>query len=396
MSKQETLVKKGQEVFLKNYKQLPIVIDKGEGRYVWDVDGKKYLDFVAGISTNALGYNYPPLVNAIKEQVEKFTHCSNLYYNEPSIEAADLLVKLSGLGGGVFFCNSGAEANEAALKIAKRYVNLFVDDKKTKIVTMKNSFHGRTIATVSATGQTKYHEGFAPLFGGISYSAFNDVDELEKVLDDETAILMIEPVQGEGGIRPAEKAFLQKARALCDEKKIVLIFDEVQCGMGRSGKIFAYENYDVKPDIVTLAKGLGAGFAVGGIVTNETVAQGFVPGTHASTFGGNPIATMAAKVVLEELSVGTVLANVNEASSYLVEGLKKLQEKYTSIVDVRGMGLLLAIEMNEPVSEVIMKALDKGLLLINSGTHVIRFVPALTVTKEEIDSMLEILEECLA
>lgn len=396
MSKQDMLVNKGQEVFLKNYKQLPIVIDRGEGRYVWDVDGNKYLDFVAGISTNALGYNYAPLVDAVKEQVGKFTHCSNLYYNEPSIEAAELLVKLSGLGGGVFFCNSGAEANEAALKIAKRYTNLFVDENKTKIVSMKNSFHGRTIATVSATGQTKYHEGFAPLFEGISYSAFNDSEELEKVLDAETAILMIEPVQGEGGIRPAEKAFLQKARELCDKLQIVMIFDEVQCGMGRSGKIFAYENYDVKPDIVSLAKGLGAGFAVGAIVTNKKVAQGFVPGTHASTFGGNPIAATAAKVVLKQLSEGNVLDNVNEVSSYLVEGLKKLQGKYNQIIDVRGMGLLLAIELSEPVSDIIMKALDKGLMLINSGTHVIRFVPALTVTKEEVDSMLAILDECLA
>ncbi len=260
---------------------------------------------------------------------------------------------------------------------------------------MKNSFHGRTIATISATGQPKYHEGFAPLFPGISYAEFNNEEELEAVLGDDTAILMIEPVQGEGGIRPAEKAFLKKARALCDEKKIVLIFDEVQCGMGRSGKVFAYENYDVVPDIVSLAKGLGAGYAVGAIIANEEVSQGFVPGTHATTFGGNPIATTAANVVLTALTEEGVLDNVNEASAYLVEGLNKLKNKYDKIIDVRGLGLLLAIELKEPVGPIIMKALDKGLMLINSGTHVIRFVPALTVSKTEIDEMLLILDALL-
>lgn len=394
---QADLIKAGQEVFLKNYNQLPLVIDKGEGNYLFDADGNKYLDFVAGISTNALGYSYEPLKEAIKAQVDKFTHCSNLYYNEPSINAAKKLMALSGLDGGVFFCNSGAEANEAAMKLAKRYINLFVDENKQKIVTMKNSFHGRTIATVSATGQTKYQKNFGPLFEGVSYSAYNDAEALEAILaDDEIGILMIEPVQGEGGIRPAEKAFLKKARDLCDEKNIILIFDEVQCGIGRSGKVFAFDNYDVKPDIVSLAKGLGAGYAVGAIVANAKVAAGFEPGTHASTFGGNPIATTAANVVLTALTEDGVLDNVNAMSAYLVEGLKKLQGKYSKIVDVRGLGLLLAIELDEEVAPMITAAMDKGLLLINSGTHVIRFVPALTIGKEEIDDMLEILDGLLA
>ncbi len=388
------IMDQGQSVFLDTYKQLPIVLEKGIGNYVYDTNGKKYLDFVAGIATNALGYSFQPLKDAIKEQVDKMTHCSNLYYNTPSVEAAKLLVELSGLDK-VFFCNSGAEANEAAMKLAKRYVNLFVDASKSNIVSMKNSFHGRTIATVSATGQTKYHEGFAPLFQGISYAAFNDIKDLEKVLDDKTAILMIEPIQGEGGIRPAEKAFLQKARQLCDEKDIVLIFDEVQCGIGRTGKVFAYENYDVKPDIVSLAKGLGAGFAVGAIIANHKVAKGFVPGTHASTFGGNQIATTAAKVVLETLKEGTLLAEVNAMSAYLTEGLLTLQETYSKVVDVRGMGLMMAIELSEPVGAIVMKAMDAGLLLINSGTHVIRFVPPLTITKEDIDMMLKTLHEIL-
>lgn len=396
MSKQSDLIQKGQEVFLKNYKQLPVVIHRGEGNYVFDADGKKYLDFVAGISTNALGYSYEPLKAAIKEQVDLFTHCSNLYYNEPAIEAAGRLIELSGLDGGVFFCNSGAEANESALKIARRYMQLFVDTKKTKVVSMKNSFHGRTIATVSMTGQTKYQENFGPLFEGVSYTEFNDTDGLVEALTDETAILIIEPIQGEGGIRPAEQDFMNKARALCDEKNIILVFDEVQCGMGRSGEIFAYQNYNIKPDIVTLAKGLGAGFAVGAIVTNAKVAPGFEPGTHATTFGGNPIATTAANVVLKALSEDGILENVNEASAYLIKGLNKLKDHYSKIIDVRGMGLIVAIEMKNPVGEIIMNALDKGLLLINSGTHVIRFVPPLTISKSEIDEMLVILDELLA
>lgn len=392
---QEKLIKKGQEVFLNTYKPLPIVIEKGDGNYVFDSEGNKYLDFVAGIATNALGYSYEPLKEAIKAQVDRFTHCSNLYYNAPSIEAASRLVELSGLSK-VFFCNSGAEANEAALKLAKRYTNKYVGKHKTKIVTMKNSFHGRTIATVSATGQTKYHEGFSPLFEGIRYTEFNNIEALKDVLDEETAILMIEPIQGEGGIRPAEVEFLTEARKLCDALKIVLIFDEVQCGMGRTGKVFAYENYHVKPDIVSLAKGLGAGYAIGAIIANSTVAKGFEPGTHATTFGGNPIGTTAANVVLKALVEDHVLENVNEMGDYLKQGLKKLQEKYSTIIDVRGMGLMLAIELNHPVSDVIEKALKQGLMLINSGTHIIRFVPPLTIHKEEIDEMLLILEQSLS
>lgn len=389
------MISKGQQVFMENYKQLPIVLAKGEGNCVYDTDGKKYLDFVAGIATNALGYSYEPLKEAIKEQVDQLTHCSNLYYNEPSIEAAALLVKLSGLDK-VFFCNSGAEANEAALKLAKRYTNLYVDEKKTKIVTMKNSFHGRTIATVSITGQTKYHEGFAPLFDGVEYTVFNDVEALEKAIDDKTAILMIEPIQGEGGIRPAEKEFLSKARELCDKKEVVLIFDEVQCGVGRTGKAFAYEHYGVKPDIVSLAKGLGAGFAIGAIVANEKVSKGFVPGTHAATFGGNPIATTAAKVILGAIDEGPLLDHVMYTSAHLTKGLEALRSKYDLIVDVRGMGLMMAIECSKPVGGIVSSAMDAGLLLINSGTHVLRFVPPLTITIKEIDEMLTILDSIIS
>ena len=390
------LITSGEQYFLKNYKQLPIVITKGEGNYVFDNQGKKYLDFVAGIATNALGYSHDKLKQAVKDQIDAFTHCSNLYYNEPSITAAKLLVELSGLEGGVFFCNSGAEANEAALKLAKRYTNLYVDSSKHLIVSMKNSFHGRTIATVSATGQSKYHEGFSPLFEGIKYTDFNDPDKLDSVLTDEVGVLIIEPIQGEGGIRPSDQVFLKKARELCDKRQIILIFDEVQCGIGRTGKTFAFENYDVKPDIVSLAKGLGAGFAIGAIVANKKVAAGFEPGTHASTFGGNPIGTTAAKVILSELKEGALLEHVRHVSSILKDGLDNLKAKYPSIIDVRGMGLMMAIEMSEPVGWVISEAMNRGLMLVGSGTHVIRFVPPLTITDEEIDIMIGILDTILA
>ncbi|MDF1618286.1 aspartate aminotransferase family protein [Petrocella sp. FN5] len=388
-------IDKGQEVFLQNYKPLPIVIERGEGNYVFDKEGNKYLDFVAGIATNALGYSYEPLKKAMKDQIDKITHCSNLYYNEPSIRAAQKLVELSGLSR-VFFCNSGAEANEAALKLGKRYINKFVNGNKTEIITMKNSFHGRTIATVSITGQTKYHEGFAPLFEGITYTEFNDVEALEMVLTEKTAILMIEPIQGEGGIRPAEQSFLKKARALCDALDIVLIFDEVQCGIGRTGTVFAYDQYGVKPDIVTLAKGLGAGYVIGAIIANEKTALGFEPGTHASTFGGNPLSTTAAGVVLDALVHDGLLEHVKTMGAYLEASLLELKKRHPSIVEVRGMGLMMAIEMDSPVGNAIAMALDKGLMLINSGTHIIRFVPPLTIKQTEIDDMIHILDEVLS
>ncbi|MCK5768507.1 MAG: acetylornithine/succinylornithine family transaminase, partial [Candidatus Atribacteria bacterium] len=326
---------------------------------------------------------------------KKLIHCSNLFYNAPQIILAQKLVELS-CGDKVFFCNSGAEANEAAIKLAKRYINKFDNPKKTVIVSMKNSFHGRTLATVALTGQEKYHDGYAPLLEGVIYGIFNDENDLEKILGENVGILIIEPIQGEGGIRPANKSFLQKARDLCDERGIILIFDEVQCGIGRTGKLFAYEQFDVIPDIVSLAKGLGSGFPIGAIVAKKEVAKGFKPGVHASTFGGNPISTTAAKVVLETVMKEGFLENVNETSLKLIEGLEKLQVKYNKIKDVRGMGLILAIEFDEPVGRLVTGALEKGLLIINSGSNVIRFVPALTIGEDEIKELLEILDNLLS
>lgn len=390
----DSMIQQAESVFMNTYKQLPIIIEKGEDNYLFDTEGNKYLDFVAGIATNALGYSHTGLKTAIKEQVDKFTHCSNLYFNGPAIEAASLLVALSGLDQ-VFFCNSGAEANEGAIKLAKRYTKLFVDSKKTKIISMKNSFHGRTIATVTMTGQTKYHEGFAPLFQGVDYVEFNNLKSLEAAMDDEVAIVIIEPIQGEGGIVPAEQSFLEGARKLCDDYGAVLIFDEVQCGIGRTGKAFAYQQYGVVPDIVSLAKGLGAGYVIGAVVANKKVAQGFVPGTHATTFGGNPLSTTAAKVILSEIKDHDLLAHVEEMSALLRRGLLQLQKKHPSIVDVRGMGLLMAMEMEGEAGPVVQEAMKHGLLLINAGVNVVRFVPPLTIQKEDIEEMLAILDQTL-
>ncbi len=393
MTKQE-LIDLGKSVFTSNYAQLPLVLEKGEGCRVTDNEGREYLDFVAGISTNALGYGYKPYVDALKDQLDKLVHCSNLYWNEPSIMAAKKLVDISGLGK-VFFCNSGAEANEAAIKMARKYVKEQVDEKRYKIISMQASFHGRTIATVSATGQPKYHKGFSPLLPGIEYAVFNDLDSVKDLVDDETAAIIIEPVQGEGGIHPAELSFLKGLRDLCDKHGLVLIFDEVQCGMGRLGEVFAYQHFGVKPDIVSIAKGLGGGVPVGGIVASDKVAVAFTPGTHASTFGGNPFVTTGVNGVLDALTMDGILDNVQASGAYLTEKLNWLKYKYDVIVDVRGIGFLQGIELSVPVIDIIKDVMDNGLLLINAGTHIIRFVPPLIAGKDEIDEMIDILDKAL-
>lgn len=390
MENQE-LIQLGETNFVTNYKQYPIILDKGQGCYIEDLEGKVYLDFVAGIATNALGYAHPKLVAALSEQVSKMTHCSNLYWNQPAIEAADKLVKLSGLAK-VFFCNSGAEANEAAMKMARKYAKDFVDPQRHKIITMKNSFHGRTLATVTATGQEKYQQGFEPLLPGIEYGVFNDIDSIKALIDDETAAVMVEPLQGEGGIVPAELEFLKALRTICDDKKIVLVFDEVQCGMGRLGEVFAFQYFGVVPDIVALAKGLGAGIPVGAIVANAEVAKALTPGTHGSTFGGNPLATTAVNVVLDALINDNLLKNVREQGAYLTQHLQSLKSKFEFIKEVRGIGFMQGIELTQPVGDMIGVAMQKGLLLVNAGPNIIRFVPALIAKKEEIDKMIVILE----
>jgi len=387
-------IERGTKVIMNTYSQFPIVLEKGNGVYLWDDDGKKYLDFVAGIAVNALGYNDSDYVKEISTQLAKLQHCSNLYWMPPSIELGEILIQNSCFDK-IFYCNSGAEAVEAAIKLSKKYGKKVHGENCYEIITMKKSFHGRTMATVTATGQTKYQKGYNPLLPGFSYVEFNNYNELEKAVSENTCAIIIEPIQGEGGIHPAEKPYLEKVRSLCDKNDIVLVFDEVQCGVGRTGELFAYQLFDIKPDVVSLAKGLGGGFPIGAMLATQSKADAFQPGDHASTFGGNPLACTAGKVILKKLLYGGVLENVQEVGAYLKTKLIELQKKYEMIIDVRGQGLMLGIELNCSVKNIVKECMEKSLLLLGAGENVIRFVPPLIIGKKEIDKGISILNEVL-
>ena len=387
-------IERGSKVIMNTYSQFPIVIEKGNGVYLWDSEGKKYLDFVAGIAVNALGYNDSDYVEQISLQLTKLQHCSNLYWMIPSIELSEILVK-NRCFDKVFYCNSGAEAVEAAIKLSKKYGKKHHGENCYEIITMKKSFHGRTMATVTATGQTKYQKGFDPLMPGFSHVEFNNFNELEEAVSEKTCAILIEPIQGEGGIHPAEKSYLQKVRSLCDKNDIVLIFDEVQCGIGRIGEIFAYQLFNIKPDIVSLAKGLGGGFPIGAMLAVQNKAEAFQPGDHASTFGGNPLACTAGKTVLNKLLEKGVLENVRTQGKYLKDKLIELKVKFEMIIDVRGYGLMLGMELNCSVKNIVVECMNKSLLLLGAGENVLRFVPPLIIGKSEIDEGLEILEGVL-
>lgn len=388
-------IEKGEQVFLKNCKRYPVVFENAEGVYLIDTEGKKYLDFVAGIAVNALGYDYEPLKDALKAQIDKFTHCSNLYWNVPMVEAADKLVKASGLDR-VFFCNSGAEANESAFKLARKYAKKFYSEEKIEIISMKNSFHGRTMAAITATGQTKYQKGFDPLLPGVKFCEYNDLDMFKTLINDKTCAVILEIIQGEGGIISADTDFLKGVRDLCDKYNAVLIFDEVQTGIGRTGEIFAYQHYGIKPDICSLAKGLGAGIPIGAIIANEKVAQGFEPGDHQATFGGNPLACAAANIVLDAMMNGDILNNVKEMGAYLKDKLSKLKEEKTCIQELKGYGLMQGIALSGvDIPSVVQKCMDNGLLVASAGSNVVRFVPPLVIEKKHIDEAIEILKKCL-
>lgn len=387
-------IERGKEVIMNTYSQFPLVLEKGKGVYLWDSEGKIYLDFVSGIAVNALGYCDSDYINGISLQLSKLQHCSNLYWIIPSIELGEILTQNSCFDK-IFYCNSGAEAVEASIKLSRKYGTTFHGKNCYEIITMKGSFHGRTMATVTATGQTKYQKGFSPLIPGFSYVEFNNIDELENSVNENTCAIIIEPIQGEGGIRPCDKAYLQKVRSLCDKNDVVLVFDEVQCGLGRTGELFAYQFYDVLPDIITLAKGLGGGFPIGAMLANQKKADAFQPGDHASTFGGNPLACAAGKVVLNKLLKDGVLENVKTQGTYFKDKLYQLKEKYEIISDVRGYGLMLGIELSCSVKTIIEKCMEKGLLLLNAGEKVIRFLPPLIVAKDEIDKGLEVLDEVI-
>lgn len=387
------ILEKGKKYVMNTYARFPMVFARGEGMYLYDENGKKYLDFVAGIAVNSLGYGDRELTSAIAKQAQSLIHCSNLYYTEPQVLLAEKLVKNSSFEN-VFFCNSGAEAIEAALKLIRKYGNK--DGKgKTEIITMINSFHGRTYGALSATGQEKYQKSFVPLLPEIKHVPFNDIQALKAAITESTGGIVVEPVQGEGGIRPADALYLKQVRELCDEKDILLVFDEVQCGIGRTGYLFAHEPYGVVPDLAAIAKGIAGGVPMGALLANKKTAGVFNPGDHASTFGGNPLAAAAANVVLDRLLNGGLLENVKKQGAYLTSALNGLKAKHGMIKEVRGIGLMQGIELDCPVSGIIEQCIEKGLLLVSAGQNVIRFVPPLIVQPEHIDAAIGILEEAM-
>lgn len=386
-------VELGQKYIMNSYNRFPIAIDYAEGIYVYDTEGKKYLDMCAGIAVSALGYGHPALTKALKEQVEKLLHISNLYYIPQQIDAAKLLIDNS-IFDKAFFCNSGAEANEAALKLARKY-GKSKSETKTNVISMDHSFHGRTYGALSATGQTKYQKNFMPVMPGFSYAKYNDIDSLKTLIDDNTCAVLIEVIQGEGGIIPANKAYIKQVQELCHQFDALLIIDEVQTGIGRTGTLFAFENFDIQPDVVTLAKALGGGVPIGAMLCTSK-ADVFVPADHASTFGGNPLATTGTKVVLNELLANNLLAHVKEMGEYLAGELNKIKEAFEVVTDVRGMGLMQGIELKTVPKEVVGKCIEKGMLVVGAGENVVRFVPPLVITKEQIDEGMNILKAALA
>lgn len=396
MTNESEIIKKDKGCYLPVFARYPIVLDHGDGSYVWDMGGRKYLDALGGIAVNVLGHNYAPLVHAIAAQAKRLIHVSNLYYTEAQASAAAKLSELTA-GGKVFFGNSGAEANEGAIKAARKYAHM-IHPEKSQIITAFGSFHGRTLATLTATGQEKFHKGFAPLPQGFDYVPFNDIAALAERMSDNTAAVMLEPIQGEGGVRTPADGYLQQVRALCDEYDALLIFDEIQTGMGRTGNFYAYEMYGVTPDIVTLAKGLAGGVPIGAFIVTEKVAAAFHAGDHGSTFGGNPLACAAANVVLDAVAEDSFLAAVRSVGSHFKQALMGLQKKYPAhIVEVRGAGLILGMEMqtSEEAAAIARLCLERGVIINCTAGNVLRFIPPLIFTKNEVDDLIDVLETCI-
>ncbi len=394
--KMQEYIDEAEKALLHTYNRYQIVLEKGEGVYLYDMEGKKYLDFVSGIAVFALGYGNKEYNDALKAQIDKIIHTSNYYYNLPAIEAAKKLKEISGMDR-VFFTNSGAEAIEGAIKAARKYAYLKDGTTDHEIIAMNHSFHGRTMGALSVTGNPHYREAFEPMIGNIRFADLNDFDSMLANVNDKTCAILLETVQGEGGLYPADEEFLKKVRKLCDEKDILLILDEIQCGMGRTGYMFAWQKYGVKPDIMTTAKALGCGVPVGAFLMTEKVgSHSLVAGDHGTTYGGNPLACAAICKVIELFEKEKVLDNVKEVSAYLEEQLDKLAVEYDVIETRRGAGLMQGLVCKEPVGQIINKALEKGLILINAGTNIIRFVPSLVITKEHVDEMIGILKQCLS
>lgn len=389
-------IDEAEAALLHTYNRYQIVWDKGDGMYLYDIEGKKYLDFVAGIAVFALGYNNKAYNDALKAQIDKVIHTSNYYYNIPAIEAAKKLKKISGMDR-VFFTNSGAEAVEGALKAARKYAFLRDGHTDHEIIAMNHSFHGRTFGALSVTGNPHYREAFEPMIGNVKFADFNDFESVRAQVTDKTCAVIFETVQGEGGIYPAEEAFMRQVRALCDERDILLILDEIQCGMGRTGTMYAWQRYGVKPDIMTSAKAVGCGVPVGAFMMTERVAQhSLTSGDHGTTYGGNPLACAAVSKVIDLFEELDILKNVNETGAYLYEKLDALAAKYDFIRAHRGGGLMQGLECEGAVGDVINRAVEKGLLLINAGTNIIRFIPPLIVSKADVDDMIGIVDACFA
>ena len=380
---------------MRTYSRQPITIVRGRGSKVYDLEGREYIDFVGGIAVNILGHGHPDLVQTIQRQAAQLIHTSNLYYTEPQVNLAKMLVDHS-FADRVFFCNSGAEANEAAMKLARRYGHEQHGPDRFEIITMKNSFHGRTLATLTATGQEKVQKGFEPLMPGFAYAPFNDFAAIESMVNERTAAILLEPIQAEGGAHVADRDYLRNLRDLCTQKDILLIFDEIQTGMGRTGTFFAHEQLGVKPDIMTLAKGLAGGVPIGACLAKESVAAAFTPGSHASTFGGNPLACAAALTVCQVLLEGKVLDQARRLGEYLAKGLADCKGRHRIVKEVRGLGLLQGMELETDARAVVADALVRGVLINAATERVLRFVPPLVTTQEDIDKLLDVLSAILS
>lgn len=392
-----SLIEESEKNILHTYKRLPVVFQNGKGCYLYDVEGKKYLDFTAGIAVNALGYHHPEYDNALKKQIDKLIHISNLYYNEPSIVAGDRLIKVSNMSK-VFFVNSGSEAVEGALKVAKKYAYMRDGHTDHEIIAMNRSFHGRSLGALSVTGNKHYREPFEPLLDGVKFADFNNLNSVKEQISDKTCAIIIEIIQGEGGVHVADETFLLGLRELCDEKKILLIIDEIQTGMGRTGKYFAWQNYGIKPDIMTCAKALGGGIPGGVFLVNEKVAKSSLePGDHGTTFGGSPFVCAAMSKMFDIFESDNILEHVQQITPYFENKLDRLVFDYTCVSMRRGKGLLqgLVVETTVPIEKVVLEALKRGLLVTTAGDNVLRFLPPLIITKKHIDEMYEIMKGVL-
>lgn len=390
-----SIIQQAEEAILKTYNRFPVVLEKGEGVYLYDTEGKEYLDFGAGIAVCSLGYSNDAYKNALKNQIDHLMHTSNLFYNEPAVGAAGQLLEVTGLDK-VFFTNSGTEAVEGALKVALKYAYNKNPEKDYHFIAMKHSFHGRSLGSLSVTGNPHYQEAFLQKEFCAVLAEYNNLEDVASKITDTTCGIIMETVQGEGGIYPAEAEFIRGVRKLCDEHDIILILDEIQCGMGRCGSMFAYEQYGVKPDVLTCAKALGCGVPVGAFVTAEKCSTALVPGDHGTTYGGNPLATAAVSAVLKIYKETNLIEQVKDVGAYLTEQLDKIVEKYPSVKERRGINLMQGLELTVPVGEVVKKCIEHGLIVMSAGGNVLRFVPPLVITKQDIDTMIERLEKSLA